>query len=193
MKKCEGRRSRHGGHSEGEDEHEKKAKTAPPDICNDVCLSIFSRLTARDAARCAALSKRHRQLVGGVDFWLHRRLGPPLPSPSIAYMATVGASDPTSKQRRPAPAPAPLDHVPAAAGYMFFDFHLAGGRPGGDNDELRYTPWLTACTCATSTSAHATVSSSSLPRGLMLGINLTGHVCALVCRVCVCRIAARGC
>jgi hypothetical protein len=27
----------------------------------------------------------------------------------------------------------------------------------------------------------------------LLGINLTGHVCVLVCCVCMCRIAARGC
>ena len=76
-----------------------------------------------------------------MDFWLLlRRLSPPLPRPSIAYMATLGASDAASKRRRPAPALEPLDPVPAdPPGYMFFDFHLAGGRPGGDNDELRYS------------------------------------------------------
>ena len=59
-------------------------------ICDDeVLLNIFSRLPTRDAVRCAALSRHHRRLIGGLDFWLlHRRLGPPTPRPRIAYMAS---------------------------------------------------------------------------------------------------------
>ncbi|KAF8651771.1 hypothetical protein HU200_063289 [Digitaria exilis] len=64
-----------------------------------------------------------------MDFWhLHHRLGPPLPRPHVAYLATVGASDPTKKNIRP------------AAGSVFLDFHLAGvGSDDDNNDELRYS------------------------------------------------------
>ncbi|CAN6240708.1 unnamed protein product [Urochloa humidicola] len=112
----------------------KKVVRAAPDICDDVLLGIFSGLTFRDASRCAAMSRHHRQLIGGMDFWLlHHRLSPPLPRPHIAYMATNAALDPSNNaRRRPAPAVAPL-----LSGCMFLDFHLAGG---GDKDELmRYS------------------------------------------------------
>ncbi|CAL5069704.1 unnamed protein product [Urochloa decumbens] len=58
-------------------------------ICGEVFVLVFSRLPARDAVRCAALSRHHRRLVGSLDFWLlHRRLAPPVPHPHIAYMAS---------------------------------------------------------------------------------------------------------
>ena len=80
-------------------------------ICDEALLSIFSRLPARDAARCAALSRHHRRLIGGLDFWLlHRRLGPPTPRPRIAYMAS--------------------SKLP---GGLFHEFHHLA-RYGGEND-----------------------------------------------------------
>ena len=78
-------------------------------ICDEALLNIFSRLPARDAA----LSRHHRRLIGGLDFWLlHRRLGPPMPRPHIAYMA-----------------------ISVLPGLLFHDFHLVGY--GGKNDGLR--------------------------------------------------------
>ena len=78
-------------------------------ICDEALLNIFSRLPARDAA----LSRHHRRLIGGLDFWLlHRRLGPPMPRPHIAYMASS-----------------------VLPGLLFHDFHLVGY--GGKNDGLR--------------------------------------------------------
>ncbi|KAG2574357.1 hypothetical protein PVAP13_7KG325800 [Panicum virgatum] len=132
MQRKQGRsRHEHDDHREGDDDGgggdecaNKKAK-AGPGICDDVLHGISSSLTPRDAARCAALSKRHRQIIGGLDFWLlQRRLGPPLPRPHIAYMATVGASE--------------SGPLPSAVlrGSMFLDFHLAGGNDGGG---LRYS------------------------------------------------------
>ncbi|CAO2043529.1 unnamed protein product [Urochloa humidicola] len=123
----------------GDESAAKKVKAAP-DICDDVLLGIFSRLTSRDASRCAAMSRHHRQLIGGMDFWLlHRRLSPPLPRPHIAYMATVAASDPSNARHRPAPAAAAAPHPDRVLrpGCMFLDFHLADG---DDKDELmRYS------------------------------------------------------
>ena len=58
-------------------------------ICDEVLLNIFSRQPTHDAARCAALSRHHRRVIGSLDFWLlHRRLGPPTPRPRVAYMAS---------------------------------------------------------------------------------------------------------
>lgn len=134
MKRKKGRSRHDGGHREGDaDEHSKKAK-ATPDICDDVLLGIFSRLTPRDAARCATLSKRHRELICSTNFWhLQNRLGPPLPRPHVAYLATVGASHCT----RCAAAQVPV----LPAGSVFLDFHLAGaGDADNKNDELiRYS------------------------------------------------------
>ncbi|CAL5069705.1 unnamed protein product [Urochloa decumbens] len=123
-------------HREGDggDEHAKEATAAPADICDDVLLSIFSRLSTRDAFRCAAsLSKRHRQLIAGADFWLlHRRLSPPPFRPSMAYMVTVVEPKPPSD--RP---PAPLLDL-ALPRCAFRDFHhLTGG--GNDGGSLRYS------------------------------------------------------
>ncbi|KAL6893820.1 hypothetical protein ACP4OV_007918 [Aristida adscensionis] len=59
-------------------------------MCDDVVLNIFARLPARDAVAAMALSTHHRRLVRSPDFRsLHRRLGPPLPRPHIAYLATA--------------------------------------------------------------------------------------------------------
>ncbi|CAN6236093.1 unnamed protein product [Urochloa humidicola] len=119
-------------HRGGEDESAKKANSTPY-ISDDVLLSIFSRLSTRDAFRCAAaLSKRHRQLIAGVDFWLlHRRLNPPTPRPNMAYMVTVVEPKPASD--RP---PAPLLDL-ALPRCAFLDFHLAGD--GDDGGGLRYS------------------------------------------------------
>ncbi|CAO2043526.1 unnamed protein product [Urochloa humidicola] len=58
-------------------------------ICDEVFLLVFSRLPARDAVRCVALSRHHRRLVGSLDFWLlHHRLAPPVTHPHLAYMAS---------------------------------------------------------------------------------------------------------
>ncbi|CAN6236092.1 unnamed protein product [Urochloa humidicola] len=83
-------------------------------ICGEAFLIVFSRLPARDAVRCAALSRHHRRLVGRLDFWLlHRRLAPPPPLPHIAYMASS-----------------------TLPGRLFHEFHHLAGY-GGSNNGLR--------------------------------------------------------
>ncbi|CAN6269100.1 unnamed protein product [Urochloa humidicola] len=58
-------------------------------ISDEAFLIVFPRLPARDAVRCAALSRHYRRLVGSLDFWLlHCRHGPPIPHPHIAYMVS---------------------------------------------------------------------------------------------------------
>ncbi|KAL6636663.1 hypothetical protein ACP70R_024235 [Stipagrostis hirtigluma subsp. patula] len=59
-------------------------------MCDDVLRGIFARLPARDAVASMALSKHHRRMVRCPEFRsLHCRLGPPLPRPHIAYVATA--------------------------------------------------------------------------------------------------------
>jgi F-box interacting protein len=59
-------------------------------MCDDVLRNIFSRLPARAAVACTALSKHHRRLVTGAEFRrLHLLLGAPLPRPHVAYLATA--------------------------------------------------------------------------------------------------------
>uniref|UniRef100_J3M0X0 F-box associated domain-containing protein n=1 Tax=Oryza brachyantha TaxID=4533 RepID=J3M0X0_ORYBR len=56
--------------------------------CDDILGNIFSRLPARTAVACTALSKHHRRLVTSGEFRrLHLLLGAPLPRPHVTYLA----------------------------------------------------------------------------------------------------------
>ncbi|KAG2534278.1 hypothetical protein PVAP13_9NG283300 [Panicum virgatum] len=96
------------------------ASTASPGMCDDVVRSIFARVPARTAVASMALSSHHRRLMLCRDFIaLHCRLGPPLPRPCIAYIATA-KQRPGARGRR---APVPL-FVNACNGVV-----LLAGRP----------------------------------------------------------------
>ncbi|GJN22873.1 hypothetical protein PR202_gb10477 [Eleusine coracana subsp. coracana] len=67
-----------------------RAIAATSSSCDDVVRSIFARLPARAVVASMVLSKHHRRLMCCSDFRnLHCRLGPPLPRPHIAYVATA--------------------------------------------------------------------------------------------------------
>lgn len=99
------------------------ASTAAPGMCDDVVRSIFARVPARTAVASMALSSHHRRLMRCPDFIaLHSRLGPPLPRPHVAYIATA-------KVRRSSGAGA---RGPVSG---YHGFHVAGG--GGSNAPMR--------------------------------------------------------
>ncbi|CAL5069701.1 unnamed protein product [Urochloa decumbens] len=86
-------------------------------MCDDVVTNIFARLPARTAVACTALSKHHRGLIRSPEFTsLHRRLGAPLPSPHIAYLATAPIRR-RPEQKKPV--------------NVFHAFHVAGIGGGG--------------------------------------------------------------
>ncbi|CAN6297288.1 unnamed protein product [Urochloa humidicola] len=88
-------------------------------MCDDVLRNIFARVPARTAIASMALSRHHRNLMLCPDFRaLHRRLGPPLPYPHIAYVATA-------KVRRSGGARDPF------SGYL--GLHIAGGGSSKSN------------------------------------------------------------
>ncbi|CAN6249953.1 unnamed protein product [Urochloa humidicola] len=92
---------------------------------NDVVRSIFARLPACTTVACTALLKHHGGLIRSSDFRaLHCRLGAPLPSPHIAYLATAPI------RRRPE------QKYPAS---WFYGFHVAGGSGlgGGGSAPMR--------------------------------------------------------
>jgi F-box interacting protein len=60
-------------------------RTTRASLCEDLVTEIFSRLPARSAARCAALSRRWRKLINDPDFWIHHHC-PPWPDLNIAYV-----------------------------------------------------------------------------------------------------------
>ncbi|RLN19562.1 hypothetical protein C2845_PM02G33990 [Panicum miliaceum] len=61
--------------------------------CDDVLRSIFARLPVRTLVASMALSKHHRRMILSPEFRsLCCRLGPPLPAPHIAYIATAKIS-----------------------------------------------------------------------------------------------------
>ncbi|KAG2553967.1 hypothetical protein PVAP13_9KG632401 [Panicum virgatum] len=66
------------------------AAAASTTICNDdVLRSIFARLPVRSLVASMTLSKHHRRMILSPEFRsLCCRLGPPLPAPQIAYIAT---------------------------------------------------------------------------------------------------------
>ncbi|GJM97058.1 hypothetical protein PR202_ga13956 [Eleusine coracana subsp. coracana] len=67
-----------------------RAIGATSSSCDDVIRNIFARLPARTVVASMALPKHHRRLMCCPDFRnLHCRLGPPLPRPHIAYIATA--------------------------------------------------------------------------------------------------------
>ena len=77
------------------------ASTASPGMCDDVVRSIFARVPARTAVASMALSSHHRRLMLCPDFIaLHCRLGPPLPRPCIAYIATAKVCVMTTMESR---------------------------------------------------------------------------------------------
>ena len=76
-------------------------------LCEELLTEIFSRLPARSAARCAALSKRWRKFINGPDFWLHHHSPPRTDDLNIAYIHEYAEA---RGQR-------PLQHA----------FHLVGG------------------------------------------------------------------
>ncbi|CAN6240704.1 unnamed protein product [Urochloa humidicola] len=86
-------------------------------VCDDVVTNIFARLPARTAVACTTLSKHHRGLIRSPEFTsLHRRLGAPLPSPHIAYIATAPIRR-RPEQKKPV--------------NVFHAFHVAGSGGGG--------------------------------------------------------------
>ncbi|KAK3145660.1 hypothetical protein QOZ80_3BG0255740 [Eleusine coracana subsp. coracana] len=93
-------------------------------MCDDVLRSIFARLPARTVVASMALSKHHRRLMCCPDFRnLHYRLGPPLPRPHIAYVATAKISRRKSGGRDPVSG--------------FHGFHVAGA---GSNSAAAAAP-----------------------------------------------------
>ena len=77
------------------------ASTAAPGMCDDVVRSIFARVPARTAVASMALSSHHRRLMLCPDFIaLHCRLGPPLPRPHVAYIATAKVCVMTTMESR---------------------------------------------------------------------------------------------
>ncbi|TVU44420.1 hypothetical protein EJB05_03861, partial [Eragrostis curvula] len=91
-------------------------------MCDDVVRSIFARVPARTAVASMALSKHHRRMILCPEFRsLHCRLGPPLPQPHIAYIATAEI------RRRKDP-----DPISAFRG-----FHVAGIGHSSSNAPMR--------------------------------------------------------
>ncbi|CAO2043524.1 unnamed protein product [Urochloa humidicola] len=85
-------------------------------MCDDVVTNIFARLPARTAVACTALSKHHHGLIRSLEFTtLHRRLGAPLPSPHIAYVAKAPIRR-RPQQKKPV--------------NVFHAFHVAGSGAG---------------------------------------------------------------
>ena len=101
------------------------ASTAAPGMCDDVVRSIFARVPARTAVASMALSSHRRRLMLCPDFIaLHCRLGPPLPRPCIAYIATAKVCRSSGAGARG-----------RVSGYH--GFHVAGGGGSGSNAPMR--------------------------------------------------------
>ncbi|KAL6652130.1 hypothetical protein ACP70R_011055 [Stipagrostis hirtigluma subsp. patula] len=115
----------------------KRRKTGAPSMCDDVLQNILARLPARAAVASMALSTRHRRLICSPEFRsLHRRLGPPLPRPHIAYVAT-------------APIRSKGDRGPVS---VFHGFHIAGAGLRSDapmravfGDRFFYDKYVNTC------------------------------------------------
>ncbi|RLN41394.1 hypothetical protein C2845_PM01G06780 [Panicum miliaceum] len=77
------------------------AAASTSSICDDVLRRIFARLPVRTLVASMALSKHHRRMILSPEFRsLCCRLGPPLPAPHIAYIATAKISSSCGQRTR---------------------------------------------------------------------------------------------
>lgn len=99
------------------DKEEIPAESSSRKLCDDLLEEIFSRLPARSAARCAALSKRWREFINAPDFWLQttvRRRRPALASPTFTS-TPPSATAATSRSSTPCTTSTALAAAAAAA------------------------------------------------------------------------------